>query len=217
MRSENVDILANHAKQEYEQCRKVFLRTEDQSSLLRQMHPENITGIIERAADTINSFAMRTIKSCYEKSYSRMNDNARFRMMPSCDMENQLMQSIITCNKGIYVSINNYSHMYYDFYEYAGQAQSTCDNRSYGGAAIGGIIAGLALGPIGAIIGGIAGSAFVEDNIKSDARSRIPALYNEFTATMDEVGDYIDDMAESALNHTNSYIRLFHQAGYLQQ
>lgn len=216
MHNENVAMLANHAKREYEQCRKIFLRTEDQSSLLRQMNPDNIINIIKGAADTINSFAMDMIKKCYASSYSRMDDHARFNLMPSGDMEVQMIQSIMSCNESVYISIRNYSEMYHHFVEYTCRAADSCESKSYGGAAIGGIIAGLALGPIGAIIGGIAGSALVEDSLKTDARSKIPALYNEFTETMDEVGDYIDEMAMCAYDRAISYVKLFQRAGYLE-
>lgn len=65
-------------------------------------------------------------------------------------------------------------------------------------------------GPIGAIIGGVAASSYIEGRSREDAqaefRIRFESLTNEFCETMNDIETYIDEMIDRLICAIDNYI-----------
>jgi hypothetical protein len=99
--------------------------------------------------------------------------------------------------------------MYQKVVDFLTNVEKDCDSNSFGGGIIAGALAGLAFGPIGAVIGGIAAGSYVGERSRADAQDEFKVLFHsltsEFGNTLNDVEDYIDEMIDRLIAATDNY------------
>lgn len=198
-------------KKEFYQLLRLYERTDDIQALFNIIDPNKLIELVQNASTKISKIGLNIIKQNYNSCYSDLNDYSRQQLLPSVDLANSLTSHVLSDMKPIAMTIKNYEDRYINLIEFLNKAKSDSDSNSFGGGVIGGIVSGLAFGPIGAIIGGIAAGSYVEGRTREDAqaefRIKFESLTNEFCETMNDIEIYIDEMVDRLIGATEQYLQ----------
>lgn len=210
MSDDDIANIYDAVRKEHFQLGELYSRADNfQHLIMDVMHTNSFVDIINNAQDKLASIGINIFKHNYSQYYDQLNANARYSLMPSIDMEHKLLEYIASDSDAIIMTVNNYNSMFLYAINYLDNANNNSNIRVFGGTMLGGAIAGLAFGPIGAIIGGLAAGSFVEDKSREHSEDEFryifEALTNEFKNVYCDVGTYLDDMTDKLICITNNY------------
>lgn len=209
MNNDRRDQIIGIVAADFDQLVNITNRTDDIETLLQLMCPNDLFKLLEKATIELVGIAKHLMNKCFELNYYRLSSNAKERLYPTDDMDVKILNIIGYYHNVINKTVNNYLNMYSRFIDKVEYVMEHNKTKSFGGATLGGIAAGLLFGPIGAFIGGIAGASYADSASKGDLIDRFNVLYREFVSTLDDVGRYIVDMVDRMLAILHNYEELF--------
>lgn len=203
------------AASDYDQLVAIIHRTNDIETLVNLIRPNTMYDVLKNACAKLIELAEVVMKQCYQSNYYRMSCAARERLEPSSEMSNRILNAITKNHNKVNMSLDNYDYMYVAFIDKVNYEMKYHKTRSLGGATLGGMAAGMMFGPIGAFIGGVAGACMTDTAVGDNLRDRFMTVFNEFSATLDDVGTYIIEMVDSLLEILSSYENIFDGHHYI--
>lgn len=183
---------------------------QDMFRLLDLIHPSNVVGLIKDIVKVVPEMCINIYHSEYSNYCNKLNNQLQIQLRPSIKMEKMLLDYFMSSHEDTDKALIKFSDRYNNVVDYINNTKSDLQNKSFGGGVVSGILAGLAFGPIGAVVGGIAASCFIEGNIKESAKGDIEIMFNdlfaEFDNTMNQVSYFLEDvMVGRLISATNEY------------
>ena len=171
-------------------------------TFIELVSPEVIRNILVNSYDNLTKLGMDIIKCIYREKYTGLDDSDRYRYMPSVDMQDSFLASLIVNSDMFETQFASYALNYSQLLNKMQSAKSL--PRTCGGAVVGGVIGAL-FGPIGAVLGGLAGGAFSDGTANDELGIQAEMAQKAFTVLCDYIDRHIGGMVEVVLRNIDRY------------
>lgn len=192
------DTLEELVATDYYNLLDLYRGAETVGEALGLMNVENLNQLIVKAANSLADVGLNIIKHNFSIRYELLNYEARQRLMPSMDLENSLCNYLLSQSYAVDNAILHFSGIRCKLINLIEKTNTTADKNFITGGIVSGTLIGLALGPIGALVGGIAAGTFVEKETRADiekaCNDMFKEVYEEFDYVMSEIRSYLLEM-----------------------